>query len=76
MVEYKSGIFHDKNWEEEIGTYQDAVIPDKDTAVAIASQIYKSMKKMISHKITFHKQFSTMKKTKYGSSHFGRVPIL
>lgn len=45
MVKYETGVFHDKNWDEQVGSYQNEVIPDKETALAIATQIFKSMKK-------------------------------
>ena len=46
MVKYESGNFHDKNWEETIGTYsEDAVIPDEKTALKIAKAIFEGMKK-------------------------------
>ncbi len=45
MIEYETGVFHDKNWEDQAGTYQEDVIPDSKTAIAIAIQIFKGMKK-------------------------------
>lgn len=45
MIEYETGVYHDKNWEERTGTYQEDVIPDKETAIAIAAEIFKGMKK-------------------------------
>lgn len=44
-IEFKKGTYYDKNWEEETGTYQQDVIPDKDTAVKIATQIFNGMEK-------------------------------
>lgn len=45
VIEYKSGIYHNKNWGESVCTYQGAVIPDKKTAIEIATAIFNSMKK-------------------------------
>ncbi len=45
MIKYETGIFQDKNWEEQIGTYQGDAIPDKKTAIGIATQIFDGMKK-------------------------------
>ena len=38
-VAYSSGIYHDKNWDESVGTYTGAVVPDKETAIKIASAV-------------------------------------
>lgn len=45
MIKFETGIYYDKSWEEQVGTYQDDVIPDKDSAVAIATQIFNGMRK-------------------------------
>ena len=45
IIEYESGSYHDKNWDETIGTYKEAVISDKDTALAVAQAIYDGMEK-------------------------------
>ena len=45
IIEYDSGSYHDKNWDETIGTYKEAVISDKDTALAVAQAIYDGMEK-------------------------------
>lgn len=45
MVKYETGVFQNKNWEEQTGTYQGDAIPDKKTAVGIATQIFDGMKK-------------------------------
>lgn len=46
MIKYESGTFYDKNWSESIGTYSEQpVIPDADTALAIAQTIFDGMKK-------------------------------
>lgn len=44
-IKYETGVFHDKHWEEQTGTYQEDVIPDRETAIAIATQIFNGMKK-------------------------------
>ena len=46
MIKYESGIFHDKNWAETVGTYgRKAVIPDKETALKTAQAIFDGMEK-------------------------------
>ena len=45
FVKYESGNFHNKNWNETIGTYKKPVIPDKDTALEIAQVIFNNMEK-------------------------------
>lgn len=45
VIEYESGIYHNKNWEESACTYQGAVIPDKKTALEIATIIFNRMRK-------------------------------
>ncbi len=44
-IAYETGIFHDKNWSETVGTYSEAVIPDKETALKIAKAIFDGMEK-------------------------------
>lgn len=44
-IKYDSGVFHDKNWDEKIGTYTDAAVADKETAIKIASVVIQSMQK-------------------------------
>lgn len=44
-VKYQTGIFYDKNWEETVGTYNGDVIPDEQTAVSVATQIFNAMEK-------------------------------
>lgn len=44
-IEFEQGIFNDKNWDENIGTYKKDVIPNKETAVAVAVQIFNGMEK-------------------------------
>lgn len=45
MINYESGNFHVKNWDETVGTYTGAVIPDKETALEIAKAIFDGMDK-------------------------------
>lgn len=43
MIEYQSGNYHDKNWNDMVGTYSEPVIPDKETAVEVAKAIFNGM---------------------------------
>lgn len=45
MVEYESGEYFNKNWDEQVGTYQEDVIPNMETAINVATQIFEGMKK-------------------------------
>ena len=45
MVNYEVGAYHDKNWDETIGSYQGEVIPDKETALEMAKAIFNGMEK-------------------------------
>ena len=57
IIKYESGIFHDKNWSEAIGTYRGkAVIPDEETALKIAKR-----RRNLCHNLSF-----TIIKMKYG----------
>lgn len=44
-IELEKGVFYDKDWDEKVGTYQQDVIPDKETAIQVATQIYNGMEK-------------------------------
>lgn len=44
-VEFQTGIYHDKDWNEPIGTYQEDVIPSKEVALKVAVQIFEGMQK-------------------------------
>ena len=45
-IVYESGIYHNKNWSETIGTYSERdVIPDKETALKMAKAIFDGMDK-------------------------------
>lgn len=45
IIDYTSGVYFDKNWNEEIGSYKQNVIPSKEVAVSIAVQIFEGMEK-------------------------------
>jgi hypothetical protein len=42
---YESGIYHDKNWDDHTGSYENNVIPDMETAITVASAIFDAMEK-------------------------------
>ena len=44
-ISYETGTYRNKNWEETLYTYAGDAIPDKETAVAVTTAIYNSMKK-------------------------------
>lgn len=44
-MKYEEGIFYDKNWNEEIGTYTNNIVSTKEDAINIAVSIYNGMKK-------------------------------
>ena len=44
-IKYESGNYFNKNWSETIGTYKEAVIPDEETALKIATAIFDGMEK-------------------------------
>lgn len=43
MIEYKTGVFIDKNWSDETATYKKAIIPDKQTALETAKVFFGAM---------------------------------
>lgn len=43
-VSFASGIYFDKNWDDDVGTYQGTVVPDKETALVIATAIFEPLK--------------------------------
>lgn len=45
MIEYESGNYYNKNWDESVGTYQKAIVPNKETAIEIAKVIFNGMDK-------------------------------
>lgn len=44
-VKFRTGTYHNKKWDETIGTYQNDVIPNKDVALNVAVQIFEGMQK-------------------------------
>ena len=44
-IQFDTGVFQDKNWTEKLGTYDQDVIPTKEVAVEVATQIFKGMSK-------------------------------
>lgn len=50
MINYKIGIYHDKNWTVEVGTYQGDAIPNEEVAVMVATQIFNGMDKNIAER--------------------------
>lgn len=45
ILQYESGIYHDKNWGETVGSYTGATVPDEKTALEIAKAIFNGMEK-------------------------------
>lgn len=45
MVQFKSGIYHDKNWGEIVGTYKGEIVSNEKTAIEIAKAIFEGMEK-------------------------------
>ena len=44
-IRYESGEYFNKNWDDGIGTYKKAVIPDEKTALNVARSIFDGMEK-------------------------------
>ena len=44
-IEFHSGIYHDKNWEETEGSYQYAAIPNQEIALNVAIQVFEGIQK-------------------------------
>ena len=40
IIEFESGVYFDKNWEETVGTYEGNVVPTKEIAISIAQAIF------------------------------------
>lgn len=38
-ISVESGIFDSKDWQESLGSYREAIVPDADTAIEIAESI-------------------------------------
>ncbi len=45
MIKYNEGTYYNKDWDEKIGSYEKDVIPNKETAIAVAVQIFNGMEK-------------------------------
>ena len=45
VIDYETGIYYSKNWNDTVGTYSGSVIPDDKAAVEIATAIYNSIPK-------------------------------
>lgn len=44
-IEFETGIYHDKNWNETVGTYQNDAIPNQEVALNVAIQVFEGMQK-------------------------------
>ena len=44
-VDLEKGVLADKNWDETVGTYQGAVVPNEEVALEIAKTIFNAMEK-------------------------------
>ena len=42
--EYEKGIWHDKDWDSDVGTYKGDAVPNENVAVAVASAIFDGVK--------------------------------
>lgn len=45
IYSYRSGVYHNKNWSDDWGTYTSDAIPDVDTAISVASALFENVKK-------------------------------
>lgn len=45
MVKFKSGDYYNKNWDETVGTYKKAAVPNEHVALEIAQAIFNGMDK-------------------------------
>lgn len=45
MVKYEFGKYHEKNWDETVGTYNKDVIANEKTALDVAKAIFNGMDK-------------------------------
>lgn len=45
MVNFESGNYFNKDWDETAGTYKKAVVPNKNVAIEIAQAIFNGMDK-------------------------------
>lgn len=39
---YQSGVYDNKNWDDPVGTFQGDLIPDRESAIAVAEAIFTS----------------------------------
>lgn len=44
-IPYREGVYDYTSWDETTGTYTEDVLPDRETAVAVATQIFDGMNK-------------------------------
>ena len=44
-IEYDSGSYHNKNWDDAVGTYDGDVVCDEESAIDIAKAVYRSIEK-------------------------------
>lgn len=42
-LKYQEGIFYNKNWSDQTGTYTNDVVETKETAIEIATAVYNGM---------------------------------
>lgn len=45
IIKFESGTYFNKNWDDAVGTYKNAVVPNQDVALEIAQAIFKGMDK-------------------------------
>lgn len=45
MIKFESGTYFNKDWDDTVGTYKNAVVPNQDVALEIAQAIFKGMDK-------------------------------
>ena len=43
VIEFESGVYFDKNWDDTVGTYEGNVVPTKEIAISIAQAIFEGM---------------------------------
>ena len=43
IIEFESGVYFDKNWDDTVGTYEGNVVPTKEIAISIAQAIFEGM---------------------------------
>ncbi|MBO4861029.1 MAG: hypothetical protein J5530_05745, partial [Clostridia bacterium] len=45
LIEYETGIYDNKNWNDPTGTYYGDVVPSKTVALSIAVSVFEGMEK-------------------------------